>query len=280
MRKSWITQSVRSTTSILPSKDSRPHQSTEIAILRAIPPPTLQKNYIAILDLKQAYPSVPKDKLLERCRAELTLNLCHQLGNMLNPTSFQTVGGDSEAVGTFNRGVPQGSVPRPSLYNLFMDSFPCSVLAEEPTSNDPVIMFAEDVQLQARSRDGLQAFLRQAATWAIANDITWKVAKCSIICADPNQGDPLTLAGEVMREVTQAEYLGVMRTVEGITHHHCLNRNCKANKRLNQLQSIGLNNAGFHPPTNRRTYITLVRSITEYQIHLTLWTNTLAIAYQ
>ena len=69
-------------------------------------------------------------------------------------------------------------------------------------------------------------------------------------------------------------------TVEGITHYHCLNRIAKAKKRLHQLRLIGLNNTGFHPPTNRRTYITLVRSMTEHQIHITPLTNTLAIAYQ
>ncbi len=88
----------------------RRHQGTEIAILRAVPPPTLQDDYIAILDLKQAYPSVPKDKLLERCRAELTPNLCHRLEHMLKLTSSQTVRDDSEAVGTLNRRVPQGSL--------------------------------------------------------------------------------------------------------------------------------------------------------------------------
>ena len=105
-----------------------------------------------------------------------------------------------------------------------MDSFPRSVITEEPSSTNKVIMFADNVQLRARARNGLQALLSQAATWAVTNDMTWNVAKCSIICADPNEGDPLTLAGEMVREVTQAEYLGVMMTVEGITHHHCFNR--------------------------------------------------------
>ncbi len=44
---------------------SRRHQGSEIAILRAMPPATLQDDYTAILDLKQARQSVPKDKLLE-----------------------------------------------------------------------------------------------------------------------------------------------------------------------------------------------------------------------
>ncbi len=98
---------------------------------------------------------------------------------------------------------------------MFIDSFSSSVKAEEPRSNNPVIML---------SRDGLQALLRQAATWAVANDMTWNVAKCSIICSDSKEGDPLTLAGEVVREVIRAEYLGVSMTVEGITHRHCPSR--------------------------------------------------------
>ena len=130
-------------------------------------------------------------------------------------------------------------------------------------------MFADNVQLRARYRDGLQALLSQPATSAVANDITLNVAKCSIICSDPTAGDPLTLAGEVVREVTQAEYLCVTIAVEGITHHHFFSRISKANGRLNQLRSIKRNNSGFRPPTNHRTYITLVHSMTEYQIYLT-----------
>ncbi len=241
-----------------PQLGFRRHQGTEIAILRAISPPTLQDDYIAILDLKQAYPSVRKDKLLEL-----------SIGKHAQATSFQTVEDDYKAVGTFNRGVPQGSVTRTSFYNVFMDSFPRGVTVDEPRSNNLLIMFADDIQLRARYREGLQALLNQATNRAVANDMIWNVAKCSIICADPNEGDSLTLAGEVVQEVIQSEYLDVTMAVEVIIHYDCLNRISKAKKRLNQLRLIGLNNTGFHPPTNRRTYITLVRSMTEYQIHLT-----------
>ncbi len=89
------------------------------------------------------------------------------------------------AVGPFNREVPQGSVTSPSLYKVSMDSFPRSVTAEEPRSNNPVIIFVDDVQLQAKSREGLQALLDQAATWGVVNGMTWNVAKCSVICVDP-----------------------------------------------------------------------------------------------
>ena len=80
--------------------------------------------------------------------------------------------------------------------------------------------------------------------------------------------------------VTKAEYLGVTMTVEGITQHHYLNRISKAKRRLNQLRSIGLNNTGLRPSTNCRSYSTLVRTITEYPVHLTPWTKMLAIAYK
>ncbi len=135
-----------------------------------------------------------------------------------------------------------------------MYSFPRSVLAEEPSSNDPVIMFADDVELRARYRDGLQALLGQAETWAVANDMTWKVVKRSIICAEPNQGNPIKLAGEVEREVTRAEYLGVTMMVEGITHHHCLNRISKAKKSLtNSGQSDSTTQGSTHQLIPERT---------------------------
>ncbi len=199
---------------------------------------------------------------------------------MLEPTSSQTVGDESKAVGTFKWGSAGASVTSPSLYNVYMDSFPCSVIAEEPRRNNPVIIFADDVQLRAKSREGLQALLDQAATWVVANDMTRNVAKCSIICMDANQGSPLILAGEMVQEVTEAEYRGVTMTVQGITDHHFLNRMSNAKKRLNQLKSIGLKNTGSHPPTRRRSNSTLARSMTEYQIHLTPCTNTFTIAYQ
>ena len=137
--------------------------------------------------MKQTYPSVPKDELLERCREELTPNLCHQLEHMLKPTSFQTVRDDSEAVETFNRRASEGSVTSPSLYNVLMNSFPRSVTADEPRRNNLVIMFADDVQLRAKSRERLHTLLDQAATWAMANDMTWNVAKCSSVWMDPTK---------------------------------------------------------------------------------------------
>ncbi len=76
----------------------RRHQGTEIAILPANPLPTLSVDYIAVPDLKQAYTSGHKDKLLEQCREELTSNLLQQLEHMLKQRSFRTVGDDSEAV--------------------------------------------------------------------------------------------------------------------------------------------------------------------------------------
>ncbi len=39
----------------------------------------------------------------------------------------------------------------------------------------------------------------------------------------------------MVQQVTQAEYLGLTTTVEGITHHHCLNRISKVKRKLNQV---------------------------------------------
>jgi len=172
--------------------------------------------------------------------------------------------------GTFYRGVVQGSSLSPALYNMFMDSFAEAVLNGDMECIIALIMFADDVQLRAKTRHGMQKLLDAAGIWADTHGMTWSIKKCSIIRAPRDStGMPLKLQGQKIKEVTYAEYLGITMGVDGITHHHLYERIVKAKKRLGQLHNIGLNNHGFDINTNRRLYKTLVRSMTEYQMHLT-----------
>lgn len=67
----------------------------------------------------------------------------------------------------------------------------------------------------------------------------------------------------------ETEYLGVSLTPSGISDTKTLTRLRKARTRLLQLARVGLNSRGFPPHVNRRLYLSLVRYITEYAIHLT-----------
>ena len=76
----------------------------------------------------------------------------------------------------------------PMLFNVFMD-----VLAEriepnnEGTDNSRIILFADDVQLTAKSRLALQQNLDTAFTWATETEMTWNVGKCSILLPEHGQ---------------------------------------------------------------------------------------------
>jgi len=81
--------------------------------------------------------------------------------------------------GTFHRGVVQGSSLSPALYNMFMDSFAEAVLNGDMECIIALIMFADDVQLRAKTRQGMQKLLDAAGIWADTHGMTWSIKKCS-----------------------------------------------------------------------------------------------------
>jgi len=246
----------------------RRNQGTEVAILRATNTQDAA-NYIAVLDLKQAYPTVPRDKLLQLAKERLSENLYNQIEYFLQAMTFYTVGDETETTGQFERGVAQGSSLSPALYNLFMDTFAEKLLASDPELLFAIIMFADDVQLRSKTRQGLQKLLDAATAWAEENHMTWSITKCLVISEDSNPPAPFKLAGGTLKEVREAEYLGITMNLAGITTTHLLNRLSSAQQRLGQLNRIGMNKKGLNLVVNRRLFISLIRSMTEYQLHLT-----------
>lgn len=247
----------------------RPCQGTEIAILRTLQSQSQGDALCAILDLKAAYPSVPRDILIRELHRRVPSDLANQVEYFLQPTTFYTAGDPEKKEHTLERGVPQGSPLSPALYNLFMDTFPEQLLQCEQEASEPIIMFADDVQLRAKSRRGLQQLLDQAACWAQSMDMTWSIGKCSVIRPSGPPDESLTLNGQSLNEKTEDEYLGISLDAKGVNDTTFLKRVQNAKTRLNELRRVGLNNKGFAPSLNRRLFQTFVRTKVEYQVHIT-----------
>ena len=190
---------------------------TEAAILRAI---DLQNNghkYAAILDLKAAYDRVPRDKLISILQDRLPEGIVRQILPFLTTGWTKCVGANSTSWAEITRGVPQGSPMSPTLFNVFMDVFAERIEpSDRDTENSGIILFADDVQLTAKSRLTLQQNLDTAFTWAIESEMKWNVRKCSTLLPEHDQ-EPLRMGTEPIQTVESETYLGVTITRQGIT---------------------------------------------------------------
>lgn len=199
-----------------------PKSGTEIATLHAA---ALQKSghtHLAILDLKQAYPSVRRDVLLAECHNRLPKGLVPMVHNLLLDIHFTVMGQQFPNTRKLTMGVPQGDPASPTLYNIFMDTFleavnqtPC------PDSDTPAICYADDVLLASRSAEGLQALLDTATKWAQDHFMTWATHKSFIIAPE---NTILSLDAKPLQVVTTTTYLGSSISTLGITDKAILDR--------------------------------------------------------
>ena len=248
----------------------QPGKSTELGIVRVTEAIRQGKKYVAILDLKAAYDTVPRDKLIKIIQQRLPGNLAKMIGYMLQPNIFETVGDPTATIATGDRGVPQGSPLSPALYNVFMDTFAESITRISPEDGRPGSLLADDFILASATHRGLQALLDTATKWAHTMDMTWSTKKCHVLEGPFLEGQaPFRLAGEVLHQSTREPYLGISLTVQGVDTTATLERVEKANKRLSMVNRLGVNRAGFSLKTNIYLFRTFIRSMIEYGLHLT-----------
>ncbi len=93
---------------------------------------------------------------------------------LLKPSWISSAGEESNSWCLIDRGVPQVSPLSPCLYNIFMDTFAEEVSSvPNSVSEQPALLFADDVKLHAKTGKGLQKILDIASSWATRNSIKW-----------------------------------------------------------------------------------------------------------
>ncbi len=99
------------------------NKGTELALLHAEALRQQGHGCVAILDLKAAYDSVPRNNLVRRIRMVLEKETAEMIVPFLEPSMVQTGHGKEEERFSVDRRVAQGSPLSPNLYNIFMDTF-------------------------------------------------------------------------------------------------------------------------------------------------------------
>jgi len=247
----------------------REKAGTETAIIRHTAGAADGLVYTAVLDLKSAYPSVPRDKLMQIVKERLPPETSAMIALELQPMSITTKGDESGTTGIVSIGVPTGGSSSPPLYNIFQD--PLAERIEARFSDDQVriALFCDDVKLQAASPRELQEALDVATDWAKDAGMTWSVKKCHIL--EPEGIDvPGTyyLAGKQIGVKKSAEYLGVTLRGTKLSVGRNLDRVKAARQRLNMLKAAGITRK--YLPSSRLIDIcrTYVYPVADYATHL------------
>ena len=245
--------------------------STETAILRTANHFKHGRKYIAVLDLKSAYTEVPRDKLIEVISPRLTSNTTNMITLCLQPLLIQTKGDHSKKQGLQTRGVTQGSPLSPTLYNLYMDTYPQQL--RQTTSGEmkswSVDLFADDVKLQTTKPETLQTLLDTSTKWADDMGMTWAPQKCTIITPkDETHKHTFHIANTEMIVKDEAEYLGMSINSEMITSTRNIQRIRKAKNISQLLYKTGMSIKNMVPRSIKNIHNCFVYGTASYGIHL------------
>ena len=246
---------------------------------------------VVYLDIKAAYDCVDRRLLWTRLAHldddqhrqrthNLLIPLLRQLFD-LNSAIFLVSGQQSNPL-TVQRGLLQGTVLAPMLFNIYINDLPKRLRIHHPTirldhrseqqgcESDAAVnslFFADDAALFAESVETVQDMLHTCDVWAQETGTTWAPSKCEAVGFP--QRSILRLSNATIPHYDRKTYLGMIFSRHGVEMLESINtRIRKASTMLAFLKARGFNGNGMRYLASRRHYFTFIRSMAEYGIAL------------
>lgn len=236
----------------------------------------------ALMDLKKAFPSVPRKRLLDKLdRIGVSLKLLRVLSSLYQDDVFtvHTAEGQSPVFGS-SHGTKEGSCLSPILFILFMSDVPEFFADLEPDSptlgsfSIPVLQFADDTAFFATSVPHLQRLLTRFEAYCARNELTINPVKTEIILHRPNargrRNEEWSVGGTTIKRVVFGDYLGARLGTGRIGVHHLLKMKSRGNEKmcrlLGTLKRTGISDLRFA----LQLFRSLVMSSALYAVHLLL----------
>ncbi len=166
------------------------------------------------LDLKSAYDRVPWNtlyaKLLSRGCPTPALQIIKSL--MMTTANVQLFVNRSfvDLLHT-SCGLFQGSILSPFLFDIFIDDLASSLNAVTPS-----LLFADDVNIKAKTASIAQTAINVCESWAQDNYMIWTLPKCGIVGTNPVTS-PVLLNSFPIPCMDSYKYLGVPHHSRGVS---------------------------------------------------------------
>ena len=135
-------------------------------------------HYSAVLDHKSAYDTVRRDPLFKRCATVLPDHITALISHTLQTLTVTTVGDDTKPEAKIDRGVTQGGLASPTLFNIFIDTL-ANELQKHLWKSDcelPAHLYTDDVIIHVRSMLDLQRALIICERWAQKDGMRWALS--------------------------------------------------------------------------------------------------------
>ena len=248
---------------------------TEVAIIAQ----TVQtmkggQKWTAVLDLKSAYDAVRRDLIFERCAKVQPNHTTAMISYTLQNVTVTTAGDDTKTEAKIDSGVTQGRPASPTLFNIFVDSL-ANALEKHLWNPDGELLahlYADDVILHVKSMLDLQRALIICERWAPKCGMRWALSKWKREVLLPSelalQYKAFPFVGGQITTVTEARYLGVVLSANGILECGLKNRIQMWHASLSTLRNAKLIFSGVDPSYAKMVYRTLIESKMDFATFL------------
>jgi len=172
------------------------------------------QSVLVTLDLASAYCRVSRHLLLSKMTRSNTPPLLQNFTHcLLEGRSFKCRLG--KCVGPTlpsNKGIPQGCISSPLLFNWFMSDFPA------PQKPVELLIYADDILIMSAgpniksALDSCQSFLDKIFNWCALNEMIVNISKCHVLVPFFNETSlvPLKIGSDGIQFSPSLTYLGVV----------------------------------------------------------------------
>ena len=239
-----------------------------------------QPCFQVFLDIKGAYDSVDREILWRKCEQKNIVGpRLKLLKFMFNHTEVAIrINGKESRYVKMGRGLLQGSLISPLLFNVFIDDLPRILRSKNKGVNIGEnkinsLIYADDIVVISKSSQILQRCLRTCERHSRRNGYAFAPEKCEVILPlrqnDTEDTPKITLDGKDLKYSNIFNYLGVPISAKGVDFKVMCHERVEAAIRMSEyFRIVGCNGGGYPPTIVRRILHSFVRPLMEYGLGL------------